>query len=843
MSWLQIKDGGEQLYQRSHTWPRTNRSLSWILSSAGDPYEDDAEAQQGNESDDTSDGSREREIWRIKDPLQRFCDPKIWQGAPPPPPQAQAPPRPLPAPPLPQLPAQAQENSSRFTDFTQYYTAPTSFHNTTSDSGDGSGDTEVLMQAVDRESGVFFQRICGSDGTNIQRFDQLRDGYSDELSYQLVPSRWAAQTAAALHQPTPLPQVQVHAGPGQRGSAPNTNSNLAVPIPSSLAALHPLWQQQSQQTQDDPTTLLGALQPSIMLTVPTPTVPQSPAFAAHSPITVSKFFSALTHAQSQGDAHLNLPCTSIPSDASQPLVPGTAPLDPQLLSLGQTSHDPANPSNPALPLPPPLPSCGSCGLAEFDAGLQCRACARRWLACKVWYRAQDGGRRRWLAAPYVRPAESNARNRAIMRGLGVPGCGGDVGGEFDYGEEGGEGEEVGGVAGEGSEAVTDEHQGGRDEPGPGEGRPTKSARSRRGSRSGLKVDLLNKVLGLGSRLGLGGHAHLNPRPREQNIGGALGQAHDIHQARRAQPIRGPSRLFRNSGFGDGSGGRVVFGFGEKAGEKDHVKARSRFGVKTTSTRNTGARSASTSGSTSSSGETNANANTTTPTPLRALVEFSRTLALGFGLLWIAFVSSWAPSHAGPQFRAGPQYCDQPESTSNPNPSSHSETVDTKTADLETKTKTDAADDTQVPDNPALPDPAFQPLALPPAPATATQTPDCGSGGCAPLSGASSGVATPEESVAEQRIRSQECDREASQGHMGSNGRQNRVQGKGTGTCAVFSSPAVAVARETRSSYGTAQRGRGQWWQWQTKFVEHLEDTTCNMEEDTDMNVAGTCARP
>ena len=434
-----------------------------------------------------------------------------------------------------------------------------------------------------------------------------------------------------------------------------------------------------------------------------------------------------------------------------------------------------------------------------------------------------------------------------MRGLGVPGCGGDVGGVFDYseGEEGGEGSE-GGVVGEGREAVTDKLAGGEREPGPREGRPPKSARSRRGSRSGFKVDLLNKVLGLslGSRLGLGGHAHLDTRPREQNIGAARresGQAHDIHQARRAQPIRGPSRLFRNSGFGDGSGGRVVFGFGEKAGEKDHVKARSRFGVRTTSTRNAGARAASTSGSTSSSGE--ANANTTTPTPLRALVEFSRTLALGFGLLWIAFVSSWAPSHA--QFRAGPPYQHQPGSASNPNPSADSQ-VEANTADLETKTKTDAVDLAQALDNPALPDrdPASSLLHTEPALATATQTPDCGSGGCAPLTGASSGVATPEESVAEQRIRSQECDREASQGHMGNNGRQNqnRVQGKGTGTCAVSSSPAVAVARETRSSYGTAQRGRGQWWQWQTKFVEHLDadDVDQGQEDEVEWR-ARVCA--
>lgn len=121
------------------------------------------------------------------------------------------------------------------------------------------------------------------------------------------------------------------------------------------------------------------------LTVPTPIIPQSPVFVPHSPITVNKFFEAVS------------------PEATE--------------SLGM------EPIRPAVSIIPTLASCGDCGLFEFEHGLQCCECNERWLACKVWYRSQDGGRRRWLTEPYIRPAESNARNRALMHELGVPGCG------------------------------------------------------------------------------------------------------------------------------------------------------------------------------------------------------------------------------------------------------------------------------------------------------------------------------------------------------------------------------------------------------------------------------------
>ncbi|EKM61770.1 uncharacterized protein PHACADRAFT_248612 [Phanerochaete carnosa HHB-10118-sp] len=121
-------------------------------------------------------------------------------------------------------------------------------------------------------------------------------------------------------------------------------------------------------------------------------MPQSPVFVPQSPITVSKFFEALDP------------------------PPNEAP-EAQIRSLVSSA--------------PHLASCGECGLFEFEKGLQCRDCDQQWLACKVWYRAQDGGRRRWLTAPYIRPGESNARNRALMHEVGVPGCYADMPGADD----------------------------------------------------------------------------------------------------------------------------------------------------------------------------------------------------------------------------------------------------------------------------------------------------------------------------------------------------------------------------------------------------------------------------
>lgn len=124
-----------------------------------------------------------------------------------------------------------------------------------------------------------------------------------------------------------------------------------------------------------------------MLTIPTPALPHSPLFVPQSPITVSKFFFATA--------------LSTPRPDELALGPAVLPL--------------------SGPLVPSLTSCGYCGLPEFDQGIQCRLCHERWLACKVWYRANDGGHRRWLTEPYIRPGECNETNRAMMRGLGVAG--------------------------------------------------------------------------------------------------------------------------------------------------------------------------------------------------------------------------------------------------------------------------------------------------------------------------------------------------------------------------------------------------------------------------------------
>lgn len=127
----------------------------------------------------------------------------------------------------------------------------------------------------------------------------------------------------------------------------------------------------------------------MMLTVPTPVAPSSPVFVSQSPITVPKFFSAAEPEEDNEEDRQELRAT------------------------------------------PSLELCGNCNWAAFEEGSQCRDCNQQWLACKVWYRAHDGGRRRWLTEPYIRPGESNARNRALMHGLGVPGCGFEDGDYYD----------------------------------------------------------------------------------------------------------------------------------------------------------------------------------------------------------------------------------------------------------------------------------------------------------------------------------------------------------------------------------------------------------------------------
>lgn len=142
----------------------------------------------------------------------------------------------------------------------------------------------------------------------------------------------------------------------------------------------------------------GSSKPTVTLTLPTPLLASSPVFVPQSPITVSKFFlaSAMTARN--------------PTDA-----PGEQQLIPDRCSPSGSGSGPT-------PLPPSLTSCGQCGLFAFDQGEQCRACDERWLACKVWYRAHDGGRRKWLTEPYIHPGECNETNREMMRDLGLVVC-------------------------------------------------------------------------------------------------------------------------------------------------------------------------------------------------------------------------------------------------------------------------------------------------------------------------------------------------------------------------------------------------------------------------------------
>lgn len=185
-----------------------------------------------------------------------------------------------------------------------------------------------MLQAIDRSTGVIFERVY--HGGQRTSDSVLALGSSSDLSFHIVPSTLFPATRPPFC-------TEAHA----------------------------------------------VRRPAMILTVPTPALPQSPVFVPQSPITVSKFFEAL---EPEASEHLTEAASSSGLQA------------------------------------PSLASCGECGLFEFEQGSQCRDCDRRWLACKVWYRAQDGGRRRWLSVPYIRPAESNAQNRALMHGLGVPGC-------------------------------------------------------------------------------------------------------------------------------------------------------------------------------------------------------------------------------------------------------------------------------------------------------------------------------------------------------------------------------------------------------------------------------------
>jgi hypothetical protein len=111
-------------------------------------------------------------------------------------------------------------------------------------------------------------------------------------------------------------------------------------------------------------------------------MPNSPLFAPHSPLTVSKYVAASMSA----------------SEISTKSRRNT--------QIGNT-----------CPSPPFLPTCSQCGV---DGISQCAACDKQWLACKLWYHSSDGGQARCLKEPYTIPAESNASSRAMTGFLGFP---------------------------------------------------------------------------------------------------------------------------------------------------------------------------------------------------------------------------------------------------------------------------------------------------------------------------------------------------------------------------------------------------------------------------------------
>ncbi|TBU39855.1 hypothetical protein BD309DRAFT_1049535 [Dichomitus squalens] len=124
--------------------------------------------------------------------------------------------------------------------------------------------------------------------------------------------------------------------------------------------------------------LLSAGPPSIQVTLASLWTPHSPIFRRHSPITVTKYLQATSP---------QLASSMMRSGASSGRVASTCP----------------------------LPSVRSCD-RQVEDDIVCWACERRWLACKMWYQANDEG----LMEPFMRRAESNADLRAVLEFLSVP---------------------------------------------------------------------------------------------------------------------------------------------------------------------------------------------------------------------------------------------------------------------------------------------------------------------------------------------------------------------------------------------------------------------------------------
>lgn len=105
--------------------------------------------------------------------------------------------------------------------------------------------------------------------------------------------------------------------------------------------------------------------PSLVLTIPTPASPHSPIFSRGVHFTTEKFLDAAGAAATRDRA-------------------------------------------------PTLPQCD-----HGQEGKLCRACELQLLACRVWFQNADGGARAALHEPFVRPAQSTMRTRAVLASLGV----------------------------------------------------------------------------------------------------------------------------------------------------------------------------------------------------------------------------------------------------------------------------------------------------------------------------------------------------------------------------------------------------------------------------------------
>ncbi|EJF55448.1 hypothetical protein DICSQDRAFT_141926 [Dichomitus squalens LYAD-421 SS1] len=158
--------------------------------------------------------------------------------------------------------------------------------------------------------------------------------------------------------------------------------------PSKLSQYHPISQPlgliESLALVDMPEAVQGYpcrgdLMPSYS---PLHGPPHPPIFRRHAPITVTKYLQATSP---------RLASSMMRSGASSGRVASTCPLRS-------------------------VRSWDRCCLTQLEGDIVCWACERQWLACKVWYQANDGD----LMEPFMRHAESNADLRAVSEFLRVP---------------------------------------------------------------------------------------------------------------------------------------------------------------------------------------------------------------------------------------------------------------------------------------------------------------------------------------------------------------------------------------------------------------------------------------